>query len=95
MLQTPKPELPSSTKATPHPRTVKKIDRILQNDHTNVRMDDGFAALSAGKFLEHHYYRHLPYTLYKLGKCCISNSISLKELSYQLIEAHILCFYVL
>ncbi|KAK9181660.1 hypothetical protein WN944_024799 [Citrus x changshan-huyou] len=49
MLQTPKPELPSSTKATPHPRTVKKIDRILQNDHTNVRMDDGFAALSAGR----------------------------------------------
>lgn len=55
MLQTPKPELPSSTKATPHPRTVKKIDRILQNDHTNVRMDDGFAALSAGNFLEHHF----------------------------------------
>lgn len=55
MLQTtPKPELPSSTKATPHPRTVKKIDRILQNDHTNVRMDDGFAALSAGNFLELH-----------------------------------------
>lgn len=54
MLQTPKPELPT-TKATPHPRTVKKIDRILQNDHTNIRMDDGFAALSAGNFLEHHF----------------------------------------
>ncbi|KAL5811005.1 hypothetical protein ACOSQ4_027573 [Xanthoceras sorbifolium] len=49
MLQTPKPDFPSSTKATPQARTVKKIDRILQNDYANLRQEDGFATLSAGR----------------------------------------------
>ncbi|KAK4839986.1 hypothetical protein QYF36_026463 [Acer negundo] len=49
MHQTPKSDLPSSMKATPQPRTVKKIDRVLQNDYANLRQEDGFSALSAGR----------------------------------------------
>ncbi|KAK3220922.1 hypothetical protein Dsin_014892 [Dipteronia sinensis] len=48
MHQTPKPDS-SSIKATPQPRTVKKIDRVLQNDYANLRQEDGFSALSAGR----------------------------------------------
>ncbi|XP_044505219.1 65-kDa microtubule-associated protein 3 [Mangifera indica] len=48
MLQTPKPDLLGSMKATPHSRQMRKIDRILQNDNSNIRHDDGFSTVSAG-----------------------------------------------
>ncbi|KAJ4706170.1 65-kDa microtubule-associated-like protein [Melia azedarach] len=49
-LQTPKPDLLSSTKATPHSRpSVKKIDCTLQNDHSNLHLGDSLAAVSAGR----------------------------------------------
>ncbi|KAG8640722.1 65-kDa microtubule-associated protein 3 isoform X2 [Manihot esculenta] len=48
MLQTPKPDLTHSNKATPHARPGKKVDRIHQYDPSNHRHDDGFAVLSAG-----------------------------------------------
>ena len=49
MLQTPRPDLPHSSKATPHPRAGNKVDRTYQNDHLKPQQDDGFDALSAGK----------------------------------------------
>ncbi|XP_031274536.1 65-kDa microtubule-associated protein 3 [Pistacia vera] len=49
MLQTPKPDLLGSAKATPHSRQIRKTDRILQNDNSNLQHDDGFSAVSAGR----------------------------------------------
>uniref|UniRef100_A0A6M2F212 65-kDa microtubule-associated protein 3-like n=1 Tax=Populus davidiana TaxID=266767 RepID=A0A6M2F212_9ROSI len=49
MLQTPRPDLPHSSKATPHPRAGNKVDRTHQNDHLKPQQDDGFDALSAGR----------------------------------------------
>ncbi|XP_038685225.1 65-kDa microtubule-associated protein 3-like isoform X1 [Tripterygium wilfordii] len=46
-IQTPKPDLLHSTKATP--RAAKKIDRTHQNELLNPRQEDGFAVLSAGR----------------------------------------------
>ncbi|KAJ0100034.1 hypothetical protein Patl1_19959 [Pistacia atlantica] len=48
MLQTPKPDVLGSAKATPHSRPIRKTDRILQNDNSNLQHDDGFSAVSAG-----------------------------------------------
>lgn len=48
MIQTPKPDPIHSTKATPRPG--KKSDRY-QIDQVRHCQDDGFTALSAGKFL--------------------------------------------
>ncbi|KAL3645237.1 hypothetical protein CASFOL_010417 [Castilleja foliolosa] len=45
MLQTPKPDMLSSAKATPNTRNVKKSERI----NPDCLRDDGFAALSTGR----------------------------------------------
>ncbi|CAK9184954.1 unnamed protein product, partial [Ilex paraguariensis] len=49
MVQTPKPDILPSTKATPNARHVRKNDRLHQNDQLNHPRDDGVAALSAGR----------------------------------------------
>ncbi|KAF9668263.1 hypothetical protein SADUNF_Sadunf15G0110800 [Salix dunnii] len=49
VLQTPRPDLPHSSKATPHSRHGNKVDRMHQNDHSKPHQDDGFAGLSAGR----------------------------------------------
>ncbi|KAH9657707.1 65-kDa microtubule-associated protein 3 [Citrus sinensis] len=49
MLQTPKPDSLGSIKATPHSRPIKKIDRTLQHDPSNLHLDDGCATESAGR----------------------------------------------
>lgn len=52
MLQTPKPDSLGSIKATPHSHPIKKIDRTLQHDPSNLHPDDGCATESAGNFFE-------------------------------------------
>lgn len=52
MLQTPKPDSLGSIKATPHSCPIKKIDRTLQHDPSNLHLDDGCATESAGNFFE-------------------------------------------
>lgn len=52
MLQTPKPDMHHSSKATPLLRPGKNVERMHQNEHINQHQDDGFTALSAGKFFE-------------------------------------------
>ncbi|KAH9697297.1 65-kDa microtubule-associated protein 3 [Citrus sinensis] len=49
MLQTPKPDSLGSIKATPHSHPIKKIDRTLQHDPSNLHPDDGCATESAGR----------------------------------------------
>nr|XP_027110444.1 65-kDa microtubule-associated protein 3-like [Coffea arabica]XP_027110445.1 65-kDa microtubule-associated protein 3-like [Coffea arabica] len=49
MLQTPKADLLQPTRATPNTRQAKKIERLHQNDHSNLLKDDGIASLSAGR----------------------------------------------
>ncbi|KAL9375830.1 hypothetical protein Peur_032709 [Populus x canadensis] len=49
VLQTPRPDLPHYSKATPHSRPGNKVDRMHQNDHSKPHQDDGFAGLSAGR----------------------------------------------
>ena len=49
VLQTPRPDLPHYSKATPHSRPGNKVDRMHQNDHSKPHQDDGFAGLSAGE----------------------------------------------
>ncbi|XP_012072590.1 65-kDa microtubule-associated protein 3 isoform X2 [Jatropha curcas] len=48
VLQTTKPDLTNSCKATPNTRPGKKVERVHQNDHSTHRQDDGLVALSAG-----------------------------------------------
>lgn len=49
MLQTPKADLLHPPRATPNTRQAKKIERLHQNDHSNLLKDDGIASLSAGR----------------------------------------------
>jgi len=49
MLQTPRPDLPHYSKATPHSRPGNKVNRMHHNDHSKPHQDDGFAGLSAGE----------------------------------------------
>lgn len=48
MLQTPKPELLHSTKATPNTHQAKKSDLFHQKDQFNHSTNDGLTALSGG-----------------------------------------------
>ena len=58
-LQTPKADLLHPTRATPNTRQAKKIERLHQNDHSNLLKDDGIASLSAGNFLFSHFHHSL------------------------------------
>ncbi|KAF2283401.1 hypothetical protein GH714_003925 [Hevea brasiliensis] len=49
MLQTPKPDLTNTSKATQHSHPGKKVDRFHQYDPLNKLHDDSFATLSAGR----------------------------------------------
>ncbi|OIS98799.1 PREDICTED: 65-kDa microtubule-associated protein 3-like [Nicotiana attenuata] len=49
MLQTPKPELLHSTKATPNTHQAKKSDLFHQKDQFNHSINDGLTALSGGR----------------------------------------------
>lgn len=48
MLQTPKPDMPPSAKATPNTRNAKKSERI---NHDTLK-DDGCRTLSSGNFFD-------------------------------------------
>lgn len=74
MLQTPKPDSLGSTKATPHLRPIKKIDRTLQHDPSILCQNDGCAAESASNCFESTFKifcRLHELSLYLIRKCFI------------------------